>query len=299
MNILVTGGRGLVGKSLVKKLRADNHEVRILSRKKTDKTDEFYWSIDEKYIDEKAFENLDSIIHLAGANISQRWSDTYKKELFSSRIDSAALLLEYCVKKNIKLKSFISASGINYYGTFTSQQILDENSGIVERDFLAKLCEEWEMAADNFSSLAERTVCLRTAMVLAEKGGAFPLLQKTVDFNIGSAVGSGKQWMNWIHLDDMVDMYIFALENSNVEGKYNALADETPTNEQFMKTLAKVSKKLFLPVNVPAVMMKLVFGEMSSIILEGTRALNDKIKAAGFTFKYNQLEAAVQNLVKK
>ena len=298
MNILITGGTGLIGKSLVKKLRERNHNVRILTRKRNNNPNEFYWNADEKFIDPKAFENLDSIIHLAGANISEKWTADYKKELFTSRIDTANLLKDYCVKQKVHLKAFISASGINYYGTFTSDKLLKENDGIIQNDFLAKLCEDWEEAADNFSDLADRVVCLRTAMVLAKNGGAFPMLKKTVDFNIGSAVGSGKQWMNWIHTDDLVNMYIIAVENSDLNGKFNAVADQTPTNEQFMKSLAAISNKFFLPINVPSFVMKTVFGEMSSIILEGTRASNEKIKSLGFDFEFSTPEAAFTDLIK-
>ncbi len=135
-------------------------------------------------------------------------------------------------------------------------------------------------------------------MVLAKNGGAFPMLKKTVDFNIGSAVGSGKQWMNWIHTDDLVNMYITAVENSDLNGKFNAVADQTPTNEQFMKSLAAISNKFFLPINVPSFVMKTVFGEMSSIILEGTRASNEKIKSLGFDFEFSTPEAAFTDLIK-
>ena len=297
MNILITGGTGLVGTALVKKLEERNHTVRILTRSESEEKNEFYWNIDDKKIDDKAFENLDCIIHLAGANISERWTDDYKKELYSSRIDSAHLLREYCVEKGIHLRSFISSSGVNYYGTFTSDQILTEDSEIVENDFLAKLCVAWENAADQFASIAERVVCLRTAVVLSKKGGAFPLLKKTVNLNIGSGVGTGKQWMNWIHIDDLVNMYMEAAENTSINGKYNAVADEIVTNEVFMKKLAKAADKFFLPFNVPPFVMKSVFGEMSSIILEGTRADNKKIKSQGFDFKYSTVDEAFKNLV--
>ncbi|QOW09249.1 TIGR01777 family protein [Kaistella flava (ex Peng et al. 2021)] len=297
MNILITGGTGLVGSSLVKKLQEHQHIVRILTRSKSEEENEFYWNVAEKEIDDKAFENLDCIIHLAGANISERWTDDYKKELYSSRIDSANLLFDYCGKKAIHLKSFISSSGINYYGTFTSDQILTEESGIVHNDFLAKLCDQWENAADQFSKISDRVVCLRTAVVLSKKGGAFPMLKKTVDLNIASGVGSGKQWMNWIHIDDLVNIYVTAVENSAMNGKYNAVADEVPTNKEFMKKLAKAANKFFLPFNVPIYIMKSIFGEMSSIILEGTRADNKKIKSQGFDFKYAELDKAFKNLL--
>ena len=297
MNILITGGTGLVGTALVKKLRERNHTVRILTRSESEEENEFSWNVAEKKIDDKAFKNLDCIIHLAGANISERWTDDYKKELYSSRIDSANLLREYCENKGIHLQSFISSSGVNYYGTFTSNQILTEESQIVENDFLAELCVAWENSADQFLSIAERVVCLRTAVVLSRKGGAFPLLKKTVNLNIGSGVGTGKQWMNWIHIDDLVNMYVESVENTSINGKYNAVADEIPTNEVFMKKLAKAADKFFLPFNVPPFVMKSVFGEMSSIILEGTRADNKKIKSQGFDFKYSTVDEAFKNLV--
>jgi len=297
MNILITGGTGLVGKYLATELRARKHEVRILSRSKSEKPFEFYWNLDEKIIDEKAFENIDSIIHLAGATVSKKWTEDYKKELYSSRIDAANLLFDYCQKKNIHLKSFISASGINYYGTFTSDQILEENSGILHHDFLADLSVEWEKAAEKFQEISDRVVCLRTAVVLAKNGGAFEPLKKLTDLNIGSAVGSGKQWMNWIHIEDLLNMYIFAVENSDLNGSFNAVADEVPTNSNFMKTLAKVSNKFFLPINVPAFVLKSIFGEMSEIILEGTRTSNKKIKSKGFDFKYADLKKAFESLL--
>lgn len=297
MNILITGGTGLVGRALCKKLESCGHEVRVLTRSKNQKENHYHWDVAQKQIDEKAFVNLNCIIHLAGASISKRWTEEYKKELFSSRIDSANFLFDICKEKNIHLKSFISASGINFYGTFTSDKILKESDGVIERDFLAQLSDDWEDAADQFMPIADRVMCLRTAMVLAREDGAFPLLKKTVDFNLGSAVGSGKQWMNWIHLDDLVQMYVDSVENEVINGKINAVAEETVTNKTFMRKLAEASDKLFLPVNVPDFVLKLALGEMSSIILKGTRASNDKIQSLGFKFKYPQLQKAFQDLV--
>ena len=293
MKILVTGASGLIGKALVEKLKQNHHEVRCLTRKKATKANEFHWNISENFIDERAFENLDIIIHLAGANISERWTASYKKELYSSRIDSANLLRKYCSEKNIRLKAFISASGINYYGTFTSDKILDETSGIIRHDFLAQLCVAWEHCADAFVEIAERVVCLRTAMVLAKNGGALPKLQKITNFNLASPVGSGKQWMNWIHIDDLVNLYLYAVENSSVNGKLNATTEGWETNSDFMKKLAQNSHKIFLPINIPSFVLKTAFGEMSQILLEGTRVSNKKIKSLGFDFKYEDLKSAL------
>ena len=299
MKILVTGATGLIGKYLVRKLKEKGHEIAILTRKKTGKPNEFQWNPDQNFIEDAAFENIEAIIHLAGATIAKRWTKEYKKELYSSRINAANLLKSYCEKHQIKLKSFISASGINYYGTFTSDEILTENSPIKKLDFLAELSVDWEKSAYQFSEISERVVCLRTAMVLAKEGGSFVPLKKLTDFNLASPVGTGKQWMNWIHIEDLANMYVEAIENPQYNGSYNAVADETVTNETFMKSMAQKSNKFFLPIPVPAFMMKLIMGEMSSIILEGSRASNEKIKSTGFTFKYPDLNTALEDLINK
>lgn len=297
MNVLITGGSGLVGRYLIAALEKNGHEVRVLSRRKSANPKQFLWDIENGYIDDEAFKDLDAIIHLAGANISKPWSEKYKKELYESRIHSAQLLKKYSEKHKLNLKAFISSSGINYYGTFTSDEILTEDSPVIKKDFLAQLCVEWEAAAEDFSTLAERVICVRTAMVLANDGGAFPLLKKVTDFQLASALGSGKQYMNWIHVEDLANLYVYALENENVNGKINAVADETPNNKDFMKLLAKSSGKIFWPINVPEFILKTILGEMSGIILEGTRASNKKIKSLGFDFKFHTLKAALKNLL--
>jgi uncharacterized protein (TIGR01777 family) len=299
MKILITGATGLIGTDLVKKLRDRNHQINILVRKKTGAEHEFLWDQKNEEIDEKAFEGIDSIIHLAGASVGKRWTDDYKKELYSSRIDTAHFLFKTCVKLNVKLKSYISASGINYYGTYTSDQILTENDEVQHKDFLSELSMAWENSADEFSAISDKIVWVRTAMVLSEKGGSFPMVKNIVDFNIGSALGSGKQWMNWIHLDDLVNIFIAAVEKEEISGKYNAVGDEIPTNEGFMKALAKADKKLFLPINVPGFLMKILLGEMSEIILTGTRASNQKIKNTGLNFEYLTINQAFSDLIKK
>lgn len=299
MKILVTGATGLIGKYLVKRLKKNGHEVVILTRKKSEKPNEFQWNPNENFIEDAAFENIETIIHLAGATIAKRWTKEYKKELYSSRINAANLLKSYCVKHQTKLKSFISASGINYYGTFTSDEILTEDTSIKKLDFLAKLSADWEKSAFEFSEIAERVVCLRTAMVLAKEGGSFVPLKKLTDFNLASPVGKGKQWMNWIHIEDLAKMYVEAIENPHYKGNYNAVADEIVTNKTFMESLAKKSHKFFLPIPVPEFILKLVLGEMSTIILEGSRASNEKIKSVDFTFKYSILNAALEDLLSK
>lgn len=299
MKLLITGATGLIGKTLVKKLTERGHSVNILVRKKSGNSNEFLWNTDENFIEDGAFRGVESIIHLAGASITKRWTKEYKKKLYSSRIDTANLLKKYAEKHQLKLKSFISASGINYYGTFTSNEILTEETPIKKLDFLAELCRDWEEAAFQFADIAERVVCLRTSPVLAKDSGTFSLLKKITDFNLASPIGSGDQWMNWIHIDDLIEMYILAVENPEMNGSYNAVADEVTTNKNFMKELAGKSKKFFLPIPVPEFLIKAILGKMSTIILEGSRAGNQKIKSFGFEFKYPLLKETFDNLLQK
>lgn len=299
MNILISGSTGLVGKELIKKLQNKGHSVRKLVRKSSGNPNEFVWNLRTGEIDKNAFKDLDAIIHLAGASIAKRWTKEYKKELQNSRIGSAKLLFKYCLENNIHLKSFISASGISYYGTFTSSQIFTENEETSRHDFLANLSRDWEKAADQFSEISKRVVKLRISPVLSEKGGSFQQLEKITNLNLASGLGSGKQWFNWIHLQDLVQMLIFAIENENIHGPYNAAADEIPTQKEFMKKLAKVKRKFFFPLNVPAFILKIILGEMSEIILKGSRVSNQKIKSEGFVFHYPDLDAAFADLLSK
>lgn len=297
--ILITGAGGLIARELAKRLEKD-YTVRFLTRKKKH-DNEFEWNIKEKTIDDKAFDGVSHIIHLAGANISEkRWTDERKKELISSRVDSANLIVKTLQEKKIKLKSFISASGINYYGTKTTDTIFTENDG-PGNDFLSEVVVLWERTADQFKeqNLAERVVKIRTAVVLSEKDGALKKMMPTIQMRIGSPLGSGKQYMPWIHIDDICSIYEFALKNPDVDGAFNAVSPQHTTNENLTKKIAEVLKKpLFMP-NVPGFVLKLIFGELADALLEGSRASAEKIQKAGFQFKFPDLKNALENLKKK
>lgn len=297
--VLITGASGAIARTLSKKLE-NEYSIRFLTRKK-EADNEFEWDLENQIIDEKAFENVSHIIHLAGANISEkRWTDDRKKELISSRVDSAKLILNTLKKKNLKLKSFISASGINYYGTKTTDQIFNENDAS-GNDFLSEVVVVWEKAADEFKveNIAERVVKIRTAVVLSKTEGALEKMMTPIKFGIGSPLGSGKQYMPWIHIDDICSIYEFALKNPEVEGSFNASAPEHTTNENLTKLIAQVLKKpLFIP-NVPAFILKLIFGELADALLEGSRASSEKIQKAGFEFKFPNLKIALEDLLKK
>lgn len=285
--ILITGGTGLVGTELTKLLVKKNHEVRILSRNPS-KKNEYKWDISKDFIDEKALENLDFIIHLAGAGIAdKRWTDNRKKIIVDSRVETANLIFNKIKEQKIALKGFISASGSNFYGTKTTDKIYEEtdNAG---NDFLGEVCVKWEAAAQQFSTLNIPVTILRTGIVLAKKGGALEKMKTP----IVSPLGSGNQYMSWIHIDDLCEMYSYSIEN-NLTEIYNAVAPEHHTSKTFSKALAKSINRPFLPFGVPAFILKLVFGEMAIILLKGSRISSKKIEKNGFSFRFSTLNKAL------
>ena len=288
--ILITGGTGLVGSRLTKLLMDKNHEVAILTRS-PDAKNEYQWDIQKKTTDTKAFENTDYIIHLAGAGIAdERWTKERKKVIIDSRVESANLLFETVKKENIHLKGFISASGSGYYGAVTTDKIFTETDK-VGNDFLGEVCEKWENAAHQFKALKIPVTILRTGIVLSEKGGALEKMKLPVI----SPLGSGKQYMPWIHIDDLCEMYIQAIE-SNLLGVFNAVGPEHHTSTTFSKTLAKSIHRPYLGICVPSFMLKLLYGDMSKILLEGSRISSKKIEQTGYSFQYETLEKALNNL---
>lgn len=297
--VLITGASGMIAKELAKKIGKE-YEIRFLTRKKKHDYD-YEWDIRKGSMDESALDHVSHIIHLAGANISEkRWTTERKRELISSRVDSAELLRTTLRKKNIKLKSFISASGINFYGTETSEKIYTETDPR-GNDFLSEVVVLWEKAADEFKeqNLAERVVKIRTAVVLSEKDGALKKMVPPIQYYIGSPLGSGKQYMPWIHIEDICSIYEFALKNPTTEGAYNAVSPQHATNRDLTEKIAKVLEKpLFMP-NVPGFVLKLIFGELATAILEGARASSKKIQDAGFHFQFPDLTEALKDLLKK
>jgi uncharacterized protein (TIGR01777 family) len=288
--IIITGGTGLVGKRLSKLLIDKNHEVVILSRNPS-KENEFKWDISSNYIDEKALLRTDYIIHLAGAGIAdKRWTKERKQVIIDSRVNSANLLFDNINKLKINLKGFISASGIGFYGAITSDTIFEEtdNPG---NDFLSEVCQKWENAAHQFSTKNIPVTILRTGIVLSDKGGALDKMKTPII----SPLGSGKQFLPWIHIDDLCEIYIKSIED-NLTGVFNAVAPQHQTSITFSKALAKSIKKPYLPIGVPPFMLKLLFGEMAVILLEGSRISAKKIEKSGYSFRFNTLKKAFNNL---
>ncbi|MEE9408628.1 MAG: TIGR01777 family oxidoreductase [Polaribacter sp.] len=286
--ILITGGTGLVGRKLTELLIAKNYEVVILSRNPQNKN-EFKWDVSNNYIDENAFKNLTYIIHLAGAGIAdKRWSNDRKKVIISSRVQTTNLLLEKVKQYKIKLKGFISASATGLYGAITSDKIFTEKDK-PSHDFLSIVCEKWENAAFEFQQENIPVTILRTGIVLSKKGGALEKMRTP----IVSPLGSGKQYIPWIHIDDLCEMYIYAIEN-NLEGIYNAVAPEHHTSKSFSKELANAIKRPFISLGVPSFLLKILFGEMAVILLEGSRVSIKKIEKKGFSFRFSNLIIALK-----
>ncbi|SFS74057.1 TIGR01777 family oxidoreductase [Lutibacter maritimus] len=297
-SILVTGGTGLIGKHLCDILLKKGHKVFILSRNSSNKPNIFKWDIENNYIDENAIKNTDYIIHLAGAGIAdKRWTPKRKKLLINSRVSSANLLYTKVKVLNPNLKGFIAASGIGFYGAITTNKIFTENDS-AGNDFLSTICTHWENASLQFNALNIRTVILRTGVVLTKKGGALEKIVKPIKFGFGAALGTGKQYMPWIHIDDLCEMYVQAIENPELTGIYNAVAPEYCTNKILTKEIAEVlNKPLFLP-NIPALILKIILGKLSNILLEGSRVASNKIVKTGFEFKFSTLKNALKNLLK-
>jgi uncharacterized protein (TIGR01777 family) len=295
--VLITGGTGLIGSRLIPILQEKGYEVVLLSR--TEQTymgcKAYEWDISKGEIDERAFEGISSIIHLAGAGIAdKRWTDSRKRVLIDSRVKSAQLLRKYVLSQNLELKSFISASGIGYYGTETTDHVYTEADPPAD-EFVSEICIKWEAAADDFKELC-RVVKLRTGVVLSKEGGALVRLAQPIKLGVGAAIGSGDQYMPCIHIDDLCRMYLHCLKDQNLKGVYNAVSGERSTNKELTKAVARqLNKPLWLP-NVPGFIMKLVFGEMAQILLGGSHVSAEKIKSTGFEFQFPTLKEALEEI---
>ncbi|SEA96078.1 hypothetical protein SAMN05443667_11373 [Flavobacterium gillisiae] len=296
-NVLLTGGTGFVGKELTKLLINSGYTVSILSRSKRENTESIFyytWDIQKQTIEKEAVLNADYIIHLAGANIAEKpWTSKRKEEIINSRQQSAQLIYSVLKKNDKKLDAFVSASAVGIYGAVNGEEICTESTALGE-DFLGLTCQKWEAAADQFKKLGIRTVKVRTGLVLGKNDGFLNKLTPIFKWRLGSALGSGKQYMPWIHVEDLCAIYLEALKNPNMEGSYNAAISDSTTNAGFSKTLAKVfGYKIWLP-NVPGFLIKMVLGEMSKIVLTGRRVSSAKVQQLGFQFKYENLEETLR-----
>lgn len=287
----------MIGTALSEELEKRGHSVRHLSReRKRGRYEVYEWNVDRSTIDDDALRGVDHIVHLAGAGIAdKRWSDDRVKMLIDSRAKAARILLQKATAIGIRPKSFISAAGVGYYGAITSDQVYNEEDP-AGSDTLARISREWENAVREWESIC-RTVRVRTPVVLSRKDGALDRLAAPVKWGLGAALGSGNQWMPWVHLDDLVAFYVRSIEDSSISGVYNVVAGNV-TNKQMMRSIAKVLGRPFFLPNVPAFALKLALGELSTILLEGSRVSNKKILTTGHQFRHTGLENALKDLLR-
>lgn len=297
--ILITGGTGLVGKHLHQQLLVKGYNIKILSSNKSacNGITTFYWNINTGFIDKRALENVNYIVHLAGANIAQkRWTAAQKQNILDSRIKSIQLLLNTIDLSTNQLSAVVSSSASGYYGAYTSEKIYHESDAAAE-DFLGHTCLQWENSVNQFHQLKIRTVVLRTGVVFAKGGGALEKLKMFAKFGLSAAFGTGKQYFPWIHIHDLCAMYIKAIEDNAIQGAYNAVAPQHINNKDFTIAFAKSLRKPYFLPNVPAFVLKTILGEMAVMLLKGSRVSCKKIQNTGFDFKFKECEEALRDVI--
>lgn len=305
--ILLTGGTGLVGRTLTHHLITKGYKVIILTRKIPEATQEQVeyatWDVSFHTIDVQAIQKADYIVHLAGAGVvDKRWTDAYKKEIKDSRTKSSALLVATLQNNTNKVKAVISASAIGWYGADVIN--VGKQKGFLEtdkpaNDFLGETCKLWEESIEPVQKLGIRLVKLRTGIVLSNDGGALTEFKKPIKLGIAGILGNGKQMVSWIHIDDLCRMYIAGIENELMKGSYNAVAPEPVSNKVLTMQLAKIMKgRFFIAAYVPAFVLQLMLGDSSVEVLKSTTVSCEKIRQSGFTFLYPDIEHALQQLCK-
>lgn len=297
MKILVTGGTGLIGKKLCQKLTTNGHDVVVLTRQNiqsNNKKINYYAWDEENTIPDSVFDSLDGVINLMGENIgNKRWTDTQKKLLYSSRVDRGHELILELNQKAKALKFFISASAVGIYPK-NSEDLLDESSPVAS-DFLGNLCHNWEKIIDDLPKTT-RTVIVRTAVVLSRDGGALEKMLPPFKLGLGGPLGDGKHFMSWIHIDDLIEIYLNAIDNNEISGIINGCAANPLTNLNFTKALGKVIKRPTL-FPVPRFILKSIFGEMSSILLDSQKVKSKKIDQFKIKQQFPNIEDALHNLL--
>jgi len=296
--ILISGGNGMLGRAITDELLLRGHSVSWLCRKPVNenKVNVFLWDPETRSIDFKAFEGIDHLINLNGSNIAGKpWNKKNKAEIYSSRVYSTAFLMEFLQKNNIQLKSIFGASATGYYGNEHAEVYCDENTA-AGADFLAMVCRDWEKAYNNHAPKQTRLVILRIGIVLSTRGGMYAKLLPLVKAGLAAVIGNGKNYISWIHIQDLVRLFVFAIETTSVYGIYNATASEPQNLKAFTNLMANsLNRKVFLP-NMPSFFLRLMMGERASLIDKGCRVKNEKIRSAGFVFKYPELSSALNDL---
>lgn len=299
--VLITGGTGLVGKALTEILLAKGYYVIILSRKPASNTQKpnlqfARWDVTKKEIDIAALQQADYIVHLAGAGVmDKRWTTAYKQEIIDSRVKSAQLIVENLRNYPNKVKAVISASAVGWYKPTGLEHTEDETA---DSSFLGTVCKQWEESIQPVTALGKRLVTLRIGIVLSKEGGALKEFIQPLKFGVAAILGNGKQIVSWVHLEDLCRMFLFTMENENTAGVYNAVAPAPVSNKLLTITLAKKRNRFYIPVYVPAFILKLMLGGGSTEVLKSCAVSCKKIESAGFSFKFAALDSALADLIK-
>lgn len=296
-HILLTGATGMLGKDLIDALLRRGDQVSILSRKpqSINGVSVFLWDVHKQQIDLNCLQGVDTIIHLAGENISsEKWTEKRKKGIIDSRVNSARLLFKAIKENKNQVKDFISAAAVGIYGD-RGEEILTEASA-AGTGFLSICCVAWEAAANEGVPLGLRVLKLRTGVVLSKTSGALPAMAKPIRLFAGSPLGSGKQWVPWIHEHDMTQIYLHAIDNKSLTGAYNACAPFPVTNKTMTRAIAKSLHRPVWPFSIPGKLLELILGEMSVIVLNSTHTAVQKLLDTGFIFKHTHLESALSDI---
>jgi uncharacterized protein len=304
--ILITGGTGFVGKALSNALLLKGYQIIILSRSKKAVSDAkgisyAQWDVAKQVIDKEAIGQADYIIHLAGAGVAdKRWTAKRKNEILESRVASSQLLVEALRTTNNKVKAVISASAIGWYGADVQipNPVPFQEESPPAIDFLGATCKKWEDSIDPVTSLSKRLVKLRTGIVLGRGAGAFHEFEKPLKFGVAAILGGGKQMVSWIHVQDLVNLFITAIENENWNGVYNAVAPTSVSNKELILAIAKARNKFYIPFPVPSFLLKMMLGEMSIEVLKSATVSADKVTQSGFSFLFPSIDKAAADLVK-
>ncbi|HEY0897927.1 MAG TPA: TIGR01777 family oxidoreductase [Sphingobacteriaceae bacterium] len=298
--ILITGGSGMIGKALTELLLEKGYSVNHLSQNPRESQlaglKIFGWNVQEGTVDPACLNNVSAVIHLAGENISKKpWTRKRRDEIVSSRTKSIELIYQLLHKEpQHNVQTVISASASGYYGD-RAEEVLTEESGPGE-GFLSETTVAWESAVQQSEDLSLRIVCLRTGVVLDRSNGALPQLEKPIKAGFAAPLGSGKQWVPWIHIKDLARMYLFALETEHLKGAFNACAPQQITNEELTAAIRKHQGRSIPMPNVPAFLLRVVMGQMSEIVLASTRMSSYRIETSGFTFEFPTIQTALDDL---
>ena len=291
----------MIGKSLKKAFLLKGYQVNVLSTKKTNSKPDtsvrnFYWDPENNYIDIQSLEGVNYIINLAGSPITQRWTNRNKIKIIKSRVKSLEILSHTIKTHNFQVEKLISASAIGIYPDSMSHIYSEENTKFQDNSFLSSVVLKWEAAARSSGFENLETTIMRIGIVLGKDGGALPKIKKPINLYLGAIFGSGKQWQSWIHIDDLISMFLYILKN-DIKGSINAVAPNPVTQHDFTMIMAQILKKPILLPKIPVLLLRLIFGDMVSIIINSHRVSANKIKNLGFQFKFPELPMALQDLL--